>query len=161
MNVADSKATLAPFYKGWDTYNDYLVDITGKLSQEQLLLSTSANQRPAWALAVHIAGTRVHWLTRMFGEEHSASRYLLDWDEDGEMIFTGPQIAEGMQRSWDLVADVLNRWTVDTMDRTITTPRGHARSRQWVIWHLIEHDLHHGGELFYTLGMHGIDVPDW
>jgi hypothetical protein len=23
-----------------------------------------------------------------------------------------------------------------------------------MIWHLIEHDLHHGGELSFTLGMH-------
>ena len=29
-------------------------------------------------------------------------------------------------------------------------------TRQWVIWHLIEHDLHHGGELSFTLGMHGL-----
>ena len=36
MIVADPNAPLAPFYKGWDTYNDYLVDITGKLTQEQL-----------------------------------------------------------------------------------------------------------------------------
>ena len=29
-------------------------------------------------------------------------------------------------------------------------------TRQWVIWHLIEHDLHHGGEISPTLGVHGI-----
>ena len=33
-------------------------------------------------------------------------------------------------------------------------------TRQWVIWHLIEHDLHHGGEAFYTLGMNGLPTPD-
>lgn len=29
-------------------------------------------------------------------------------------------------------------------------------ARPWVIWHLIEHDLHHGGENSITLGAHGI-----
>jgi uncharacterized damage-inducible protein DinB len=29
-----------------------------------------------------------------------------------------------------------------------------------VVWHLIEHDLHHGGELSLTLGMHGVAAPD-
>jgi uncharacterized damage-inducible protein DinB len=25
-----------------------------------------------------------------------------------------------------------------------------------VLWHLIEHDLHHGGELSFVLSMHGL-----
>jgi uncharacterized damage-inducible protein DinB len=30
-----------------------------------------------------------------------------------------------------------------------------------VVWHVMEHDLHHGGELSLTLGMHGMaaDFP--
>ncbi|HEY6285010.1 MAG TPA: hypothetical protein VIX20_05065 [Ktedonobacteraceae bacterium] len=33
-------------------------------------------------------------------------------------------------------------------------------SRQWVIWHVIEHDLHHGGELSFSLGAHNLAAPD-
>ncbi|GER91949.1 hypothetical protein KDW_61110 [Dictyobacter vulcani] len=33
-------------------------------------------------------------------------------------------------------------------------------TRQWVIWHLIEHDLHHGGELSFVLGAHNISAID-
>jgi uncharacterized damage-inducible protein DinB len=33
-------------------------------------------------------------------------------------------------------------------------------SRQWIIWHIIEHDLHHGGELSYSLGIHELAAPD-
>ena len=33
-------------------------------------------------------------------------------------------------------------------------------TRQWIIWHVIEHDLHHGGEVSLTLGMHGLAAPD-
>ena len=29
-------------------------------------------------------------------------------------------------------------------------------TRQWVIWHLMEHDLHHGGEISITLTAHGV-----
>ncbi len=34
-------------------------------------------------------------------------------------------------------------------------------SRAWVFWHVMEHDLHHGGELSLILGMHGLpaDFP--
>ena len=33
-------------------------------------------------------------------------------------------------------------------------------SRQWVNWHVIEHDLHHGGELSFSLGAHHLAAPD-
>ena len=34
-------------------------------------------------------------------------------------------------------------------------------SRAWILNHVMEHDLHHGGELALTLGMHGLksDFP--
>jgi uncharacterized damage-inducible protein DinB len=47
------------------------------------------------------------------------------------------------------------------MNQTHASPDGYEDARGWIIWHLIEHDLHHGGELFYTLGSHGIEVPKW
>jgi len=42
----------------------------------------------------------------------------------------------------------------------IRNGEAYALSRQWVIWHLIEHDLYHGGELSLTLGMHNIPALD-
>jgi uncharacterized damage-inducible protein DinB len=35
-----------------------------------------------------------------------------------------------------------------------------ARSRQWMIWHVLEHDIHHGGELSSILGAHGLAAVD-
>jgi uncharacterized damage-inducible protein DinB len=35
-----------------------------------------------------------------------------------------------------------------------------ARSRQWIIWHVLEHDIHHGSEISTTLGVHGLPVID-
>lgn len=34
-------------------------------------------------------------------------------------------------------------------------------SQAWILYHLMEHDLRHGGELSLTLGMHGLksDFP--
>ena len=33
-------------------------------------------------------------------------------------------------------------------------------TRAWVVWHLIEHDLHHGGEISQILGTNGIRAPE-
>ncbi|QBD76202.1 DinB family protein [Ktedonosporobacter rubrisoli] len=39
-----------------------------------------------------------------------------------------------------------------------------ARSRQWIIWGVLAHDIHHGSEISTTLGLHGlptIDLDGW
>jgi uncharacterized damage-inducible protein DinB len=46
------------------------------------------------------------------------------------------------------------------LDDRFTGPRGNVRTRGWIIWHVVEHDLHHGGELSLTLGMHGVPALD-
>jgi uncharacterized damage-inducible protein DinB len=38
--------------------------------------------------------------------------------------------------------------------------KNYALMRQWIIWHVIAHDLHHGGELAFTLGKQGISLPE-
>jgi len=35
-----------------------------------------------------------------------------------------------------------------------------ARSCAWIIWGVLEHDIHHGSEISTTLGVHGLPVLD-
>jgi uncharacterized damage-inducible protein DinB len=35
-----------------------------------------------------------------------------------------------------------------------------ARSRQWIIWGVLEHDIHHGSEVSTTLGVHGLPIVE-
>jgi len=35
-----------------------------------------------------------------------------------------------------------------------------AISFQWIIWHMIEHDIHHGSEISTILGVHGLPVVE-
>lgn len=34
----------------------------------------------------------------------------------------------------------------------------YAVSRQWTIWRVMNHDIHHGGELSLMLGLQGIEA---
>jgi uncharacterized damage-inducible protein DinB len=35
-----------------------------------------------------------------------------------------------------------------------------TRSRQWIIWGVLEHDIHHGSEISTILGVHGLPVVE-
>jgi uncharacterized damage-inducible protein DinB len=54
--------------------------------------------------------------------------------------------------------------TVDTCkrQRRLATADGQTETytRPEVTWHVLEHDLHHGGEIGYSFGMQGLAAPD-
>jgi uncharacterized damage-inducible protein DinB len=65
--------------------------------------------------------------------------------------------------TWSVIADGLGRWTAPELAETFTHPRRRPEqsySRQWIVWHLAEHDIHHGGEISFSLGIHGLPAPD-
>ncbi len=64
-----------------------------------------------------------------------------------------------------MIQDALAHWTPADLEQPFQRPGDQSgtpehRSRQWIIWHLLEHDLHHGGELSLLLGMHGVPALD-
>jgi uncharacterized damage-inducible protein DinB len=62
-----------------------------------------------------------------------------------------------------MIQGALARWVPSDLERTFQEEwRGekYTFSLQWVLWHLIEHEVHHGGEISLTLGMHGLAAPD-
>ena len=153
-------STLAPFYKGWGEYQGLLIEAIAPLSAEQLALSVAPSQRPVWLLAAHIIGTRVGWFQGVLGEGDAAVAAFDPWDQEGAPPRTAAELVEGLEVTWRMIADCLDRWTPAMLDDSFTTRRGCKRNRQWVLWHVLEHDLHHGGELSLTLGTHGLPTPD-
>ncbi len=58
--------------------------------------------------------------------------------------------------------EALASWTPEDMQYSYKGEPGdepETFTRQWVVWHLIEHDLHHGGEISLVLGIHGLQAP--
>lgn len=158
--MADNHTSLAPFYRGWDRYQTLLVEALGTLSDEQLALRAAPSLRPVWVLAAHIISARVAWVHRVLGAGSPELAPLIDWDDDNAPKRDAATLVQGLAASWGMIQDALDRWTSAMLDDAHVSPRGSKYTRQWVIWHVIEHDLHHGGELFFTLGMHGLPTPD-
>jgi len=160
--MATDAEHLSRFYQGWDRYQDLLVEVVGNLSDEQLALQAAPSLRPVWTLAAHIISARAGWFHQMMGEAPDRSDFdeMHDWDLDDQPQRTAAELVDGLRESWEMIAECLARWTPDDLDQQFTTRRGNTFSRQWILWHVIEHDLHHGGELFFTLGMHGLPTPE-
>lgn len=153
-----AKQTLAPFYKGWDVYQQHLVNALAPLSDDQLALRAAPDLRSIDEIARHIIGARARWTYYVLreGGEDIVSPGM--WDRPDQRARSAAELVSGLQATWQVLQDALHRWTVADLEEELRDidDNGEEESftRQWVIWHLIEHDLHHGGEISFSLGMH-------
>jgi uncharacterized damage-inducible protein DinB len=163
------------FVEGWANYQRLLVDALRDLTAEQVGLRAAPHHWAIWQLAGHMAGSRAYWFHDVLGEGDAAVRDLFrvgsttvpdlpledaGWEDDEDHPRTVAEIVDAFDRTWAMIEASLERWTPDELDAEFSRVRGSGEtqtfSRRWVVWHLIEHDLHHGGEISQTLGTHGL-----
>ncbi len=162
--------SLAPFYKGWDVYQQHLVTAIAPLSPEQLTLRAAPHMWSVGMIATHIVATRVGWFQMWLGEGNANLAPLAIWDEQEDVVRTPAELVTGLEDTWQMIQTALARWTPDDLEQVFqrsfsSNEAGQEHivrqhSRQWIIWHLLEHDLHHGGELSLILGMYGLPALD-
>ncbi len=156
-------ATLGTFYENWKTYQDRLKAAIAPLAVEQLALRAAPQLRSIGEITAHIIGTRVGWFVMFLGEEAQDTAPLDLWDAPGAPPRKAAELVWGLDRTWQLMMDALARWSPADMAKTFRQNRPDDQnelSRNWVVWHVLEHDLHHGGEVSLTLGMHDLQAPD-
>ncbi len=161
--MVEENATLAEFYRDWENYQNLLIGALAPLTPKQLELRAAPHLRSIEMIATHMIGARARWFHRFLGEHNPDTEPMSAWDRDTSPVRTAAEIVDGLQATWTFMKSCLDRWTPADMAHVFEGERYGERdslSRQWVIWHLIEHDLHHGGEISLTLGMHGLPAPD-
>jgi uncharacterized damage-inducible protein DinB len=107
-------------------------------------------------------GARARWFHNLMSEGDEEFAALGTWDRRGMPTRSASELVGGLKTTWRVMQQAMARWTPAEWTQTYQGEEGDPPSftRQWVVWHLIEHDVHHGGELSLTLGMHGVAAPD-
>jgi len=149
--------------RGYQDHQRKLVKMIVSLDPAQLDLAAAPHLWSVRTLACHIIAARAWWMHSWMGEGSPEFGRMTDWDED-EALATRPaaEIVRGLDESFLVIKSGMERWSQDELAQEFTRPTPNeagdrpARTRQWIIWHLVEHDLHHGGEISFSLGMHGV-----
>ncbi len=163
--MTNNTLSLATFYNGWDVYQQHLVTAIAPLSPEQLALRPALHLWSAGMIAEHIIATRVSWFHLWMDEGNADLAPLATWDEPEAPVRSSTELVAGLESTWQMIQHALSHWTPADLEQTFQKPGDSTdtpklRSRQWIIWHLLEHDLHHGGELSLILGMHNLSAID-
>ncbi len=154
---------LSTYYRGWDRHNELLERAVSVLGADQLSLRAAPGLWSVRTLASHIVGVRAWWFHAWMGEGGPQLGRFLDYGEGEESERReGPEIAAALRSTWASLAASLSAWTDADLGMEFQRPTPNAqgqrprRTRQYIVWHVAEHDLHHGGEISITLGMHGL-----
>jgi uncharacterized damage-inducible protein DinB len=163
-------------YRGWEGYQTSLVHAIAPLSPEQLAHRSAPYLRSVGEIARHISGGRITWFHRMPAPGSAELvRHVPAWEGDEygnryvmeEALIADPTDAAALVRwleaTWQMIEATLTQWTVDDLEPTFRHTyfgKTYAISRQWVIWRIMAHDIHHGGQLSELMMMQGIDLPE-
>ncbi|MCL5999039.1 MAG: DinB family protein [Chloroflexi bacterium] len=162
--MTNQSMAIAPaITQGWHDYQVLLVKALAPLAAEQLALRAAPSLRSIGENATHMIGARARWFNGLMGEGDAAFAAMGTWDRKGMPVRSAAELVQGLQDTWQVMQAALARWTPDDLQHLYEGKYGdepYSLSRGWVIWHLIEHDLHHGGEISLTLGIHGLTAPD-
>jgi uncharacterized damage-inducible protein DinB len=169
-------STLQTFYAGWANHQRLLLAALGDLKPEQLALRTAPHEWAIWQIASHLAGSRAYWFHDVLGEGDEAVRNMFrvesttvpdlpladaGWEDDERHPRAASQIVDAFERTWTMIDECLRRWTLDDLAMGFSRDGYEgASTRAWVIWHLIEHEGHHGGEISLILGSNGLPGLD-
>jgi uncharacterized damage-inducible protein DinB len=166
--MTDQSLPLTTFYEGWATYQHRLVEIIAPLSSEQLAFPASSHQWTIGMLVQHILGNRVWWFQGWMSEGNPDLAPIMQLDPgDNE---TPPRLAAaelvvGLEDTWRMIDQALARWTSADLGQVFSPPaflsEGEKnyfgeRTRQGIIWYVLQHEIHHGGELSLALGAYGL-----
>jgi uncharacterized damage-inducible protein DinB len=106
---------------------------------------------------------RVSWFSGWMGEENSDMAHWRErWNADESTVYDAVALVAIFEKTWHVIANALERWTPADLEQVFSPPdylqeEESAHTRQWIIWHVLEHEIHHGGELSLALGTYGLE----
>lgn len=158
-----TQSTLEVIYENWRVYDEKLRDCIAPLTDEQLSLQPAARMWPLGQIVQHIIAVRAGWFSGTLQDDDEAMNTYMEWGQRESPERSAAELVNGLDETWAFIEARLQRWTPDECAATFPDEwdgQVYQVSRSWVIYHVMEHDLHHGGEVSLILGMNGLQTLD-
>jgi len=140
----------------WQAVRRGLLEALDEFSDEELYFRPAEGLWSLGEVALHIADAEEGWF------DYVVQRRFSEWPPNSSLQ-AYPSMT-GVQKRLDEVhtrtLDFLKPLSPADLDRAIQAPWGSEFPLHFVLWHVLEHEIHHRGEIFLMLGMLGRPAPD-
>jgi uncharacterized damage-inducible protein DinB len=145
----------AELFSHWKTVRHGLEQALDGLTEEQLAFVPREGLWSLGTVACHIANAEDGWF------RYVATRELDEWPSlDEERCRSSASIKALLNEVHGYTVAYLQKVDVADLDRTIAAPWGEELTLRFIIWHVLEHEIHHRGEISLMLGLMGLEAPD-
>ena len=141
----------------WKLVRKGLLKILGMFQEDELHFTPYEGAWSVGEILLHIANAEQGWfryaVTREFDEWPSG--HTLDNYSSFEAI------QSLLQEVHDWTEDYISGLNTEDYQKVIELPWDEKIHLGWIIWHVLEHEIHHRGELSFILGLlgrEGLDV---
>jgi uncharacterized damage-inducible protein DinB len=157
-------STLDVIYENWRGYQEKLRNCVEPLTNEQLLLQPAARMWPLGQIVQHIISVRAGWFSGTLQDNDKVMSEYMSWGRRESPDRSAMEMVRGLSETWAFIGARLQCWTpadcAKTFPDELDDGQTYELSRSWVIYHVMEHDLHHGGEVSLILGMNGLKTME-
>jgi len=147
---------LDQLFSPWDQIHKGTLAILEKFDESELAYIAYGEGMPVGRIALHIADAEEGWFRLVATQERS------QWPSDYtlENYPSKAAIKALLSKTHTKTMTYLATQTLDDLERVIRSDWGDF-SLRFIIWHVLEHEIHHRGELSLILGIlgrQGLDV---
>lgn len=148
---------LSELFSNYYTVRKELLKTVADLTPPQLAWTAPGHANSIGKLLVHIAETEYWWTTVVAlkkEEKFDESRF--------EKISTLPEMLKLLNRYFDEFSRYLEYETISDWDRVFYAIPGYDEkvSKRWLVWHVVEHQARHRGQIFMLMRMQNLEVPN-
>lgn len=157
--MEQTQSTLDVIYENWRSHNEKLRHAIAPLTDEQLHLQPAPHMWPISQLGQHIISVRAGWFSGTLQENDNVMNEYMEWGQRESPNRTATEMVRALDETFAFIEGCLQRWTPADCAQTFPDEwdgKVYQLSRSWVIYHVLEHDLHHAGEISMILSMHGL-----
>ncbi|MCK5053163.1 MAG: DinB family protein [Anaerolineales bacterium] len=148
---------LSQMFDHWRQVRSDLLTTMDKYSADHLAFVPFKTAMSVGQIMLHIAGAEEGWFRYVIGwdyDEWPQEYSLADYPNVGSIKALLTEVHTRTEA-------YLDTQDLDDLERRIDAPWGKSIPLGWIIWHVMEHEIHHRGELSLILGMlgrEGLDV---
>lgn len=145
---------LSDLFSHWETIRTEMIEGVGSLTQQQLDWIPPGGLNSIADLLRHISETELWWIGNVVLKKNNYRDLAASMAPDLKSIIRELEI------SHKYVLDLVNSKTIDNLDEAYKIPEvKETFNLKWIIWHTIEHEMRHRGQIFMLMRLQGIAPP--